>query len=203
MSGVSAHTRRRECRNPDISGEPHIGTIGTRMTGGRRRHSHLLRTPAQNITLGLVVGWPAWGASPRGSDRRGAAPKRVGLERFSNDVRVPLSLGYVHMCAGLCCDVMISHRKGTGQDFVALNLQPLLPEKKMEAIATRAAVQRENWLDPSPGGRQQRELRLQHDRPINSRFGVSKRSRAQAIVCGQCQRVSYSRPITRSWVHCC
>lgn len=41
---------------------------------------------------------------------------------------------------------MISHRKGTGRDFVALNLRPLSPQKKMEAIAMRAAVEREKSI---------------------------------------------------------
>jgi hypothetical protein len=40
-------------------------------------------------------------------------------------------------------DELSSSRKGTGRDFVAMNLQPLTQQDKLEAIITRAAVERE------------------------------------------------------------
>ena len=43
-------------------------------------------------------------------------------------------------------DALIKGRKGTGCDFVARNLEPLSPQKKLAAIATRAAVERERTI---------------------------------------------------------
>jgi len=43
-------------------------------------------------------------------------------------------------------DALTNGRKGTGRDFLAMNLQPLSPQKKLAAIATRAAVEREKTI---------------------------------------------------------
>ncbi len=43
-------------------------------------------------------------------------------------------------------DALTKGRKGTGRDFLAMNLEPLSPQKKLAAIATRAAVEREKTI---------------------------------------------------------